>query len=63
MYRVLRKPRHCDGPYGIGDTVTMNMEYHGLNKGGDAASTHNKDWRGTVDTLAFGRGTPGDVSW
>jgi len=26
MYRVLRKPRHCDGPYGIGDTVTMNME-------------------------------------
>merc|ERR1719471_2231578 len=32
MYRVLRKPRHCDGPYGIGDTVTMNMEYHGLNK-------------------------------
>merc|ERR1712156_961728 len=53
MYRVLRKPRHCDGPYGIGDTVTMNMEYHGL----------NKDGRETVDTLAFGRGTPWDVSW
>jgi len=35
MYRVLRKPRHCDGPYGIGDTVTMNMEYHGLNKDGE----------------------------
>ena len=25
MYRVLRKPRHCDGPYDVGDTVTMNM--------------------------------------
>merc|ERR1712083_671158 len=35
MYRVLRKPRHCDGPYDVGDTVTMNMEYHGLNKDGD----------------------------
>jgi len=34
LYKVLWKPRHCAGPYTEGDTVMMNMEYHGLNKDG-----------------------------
>ena len=41
LYKVVWRPRHCDGPTKDGDDVTMDMEYFGRNKAGKEVEMHH----------------------